>query len=1100
MPDPRFNVPGNLSARIADVVRLEVAQAPTGLVNLVKNPSGDQGGFGWVTPVPGSTLRGESSAGYTEDSQGLLYTTAAAAGGNYFQTENMLVSAGQYVAASWRVSYTPHARYRARFDWYDLNGAYLSSSAWTSFTSSYADHSYAAVVAPASTFYARLRFEVGGPGGTYPYTYGASKFSVKRVTVAKAATAGELGTVRRNLVPNPSFETNTTGWQRAQDFGILASEQTLTRSSAQASSGSWSLQAERATAGVIAMGVQTSRGTSGIPVTPGKRYAFSARVRLTSGFTSTNAVSLGWASYNSSGAYKNSGSVDYVENVAADTWVTLGGTVTPSGSYPYLSIEVTAERWSGSMPSGTKMWVDSVILEEVASSTSSSYVPSYFDGSTADAGGWDYSWVGTAHASVSQALYGAAIPYIEPIEWADVSGSMTSAQWNRAALDAGTLTAVIPDASLDPATSDVIQKGRDIRLMAFNAENGQDEPLFTGVVDEVTTEYDLSRVVGGDLDPKHAVVTVMAVDNTAKLAQAKRQWGVAEVDHLPVVLEGVGVPWVVNGSSQQSTAGKISRNENATALDQVALTRDSNLAYAWVDRRGTFQAWDRDRLPATVIGPSNQDFEGGAAGWSAMALCTVSHTTSQSHSGVMSLTMTTTGAGLATARSLTGTSGFPVVPGATYTARAWVRSSVARSCYLSYHGYRANGAANYSASISGASATSSTSGWTELVGTFTPTVFGPDAFGSIQLNVSGAAGAGEVHYWDDVQVEQPFAVSLDESDYSTMDLSFVTSDVINTVTVKRLDMDPKSKDTAEVAYGPYIDVDSYAEYGPQSAEFTVAGIGPLESDAQAYAQAILDANADPAVRATAVYVPIRSAADLVAGKAFAELYSAVRVVDTLKGYDEVLRVTGVSHELTADRWRVKLEFGREGGVASPRVQPEVQVIRNDTGSGAMTVPVGGIIMHGGTTVPFGFLLANGAAVSRTTYAGLFEVYGTTFGPGNGSTTFNLPDMRNRFPFGADWRAVGGHETASGGGGAAPGAGEAGRMNHQHAHTVDAHDHGLGAGTTAAVPSGSGGGQRMTGAGTTGTRSPGTNSRGVGEEANDNKAYHPMLALNFIVKV
>ena len=47
--------------------------------------------------------------------------------------------------------------------------------------------------------------------------------------------------------------------------------------------------------------------------------------------------------------------------------------------------------------------------------------------------------------------------------------------------------------------------------------------------------------------------------------------------------------------------------------------------------------------------------------------------------------------------------------------------------------------------------------------------------------------------------------------------------------------------------------------------------------------------------------------------------------------------------------------------------------------------------------PTGFLAADGSAVSRTTYASLFAAIGTTFGAGNGSTTFNVPDMRGRFP-------------------------------------------------------------------------------------------------------
>jgi microcystin-dependent protein len=49
----------------------------------------------------------------------------------------------------------------------------------------------------------------------------------------------------------------------------------------------------------------------------------------------------------------------------------------------------------------------------------------------------------------------------------------------------------------------------------------------------------------------------------------------------------------------------------------------------------------------------------------------------------------------------------------------------------------------------------------------------------------------------------------------------------------------------------------------------------------------------------------------------------------------------------------------------------------------------------GTTVPGGFLLCFGQAVGRAGYAGLFNVIGTTYGVGDGSTTFNLPDLRDR---------------------------------------------------------------------------------------------------------
>lgn len=54
-------------------------------------------------------------------------------------------------------------------------------------------------------------------------------------------------------------------------------------------------------------------------------------------------------------------------------------------------------------------------------------------------------------------------------------------------------------------------------------------------------------------------------------------------------------------------------------------------------------------------------------------------------------------------------------------------------------------------------------------------------------------------------------------------------------------------------------------------------------------------------------------------------------------------------------------------------------------------PIGAIVPYGGNTAPSGFLICDGSAVSRTTYSDLYAVIGTKYGPGDGSTTFNLPD-------------------------------------------------------------------------------------------------------------
>jgi microcystin-dependent protein len=72
-----------------------------------------------------------------------------------------------------------------------------------------------------------------------------------------------------------------------------------------------------------------------------------------------------------------------------------------------------------------------------------------------------------------------------------------------------------------------------------------------------------------------------------------------------------------------------------------------------------------------------------------------------------------------------------------------------------------------------------------------------------------------------------------------------------------------------------------------------------------------------------------------------------------------------------------------------------------TQGGAALIPPGTMMPYAGSTAPTGYLLAYGQAVSRTTYADLFTAIGTTYGSGDGSTTFNLPDLRGRYPAGDD---------------------------------------------------------------------------------------------------
>lgn len=110
---------------------------------------------------------------------------------------------------------------------------------------------------------------------------------------------------------------------------------------------------------------------------------------------------------------------------------------------------------------------------------------------------------------------------------------------------------------------------------------------------------------------------------------------------------------------------------------------------------------------------------------------------------------------------------------------------------------------------------------------------------------------------------------------------------------------------------------------------------------------------------------------------------------------------------------------------------------------AIVVPSGSIFDFAGSAAPGGFLLCDGAAVSRATYAALFAAIGTGYGIGDGSSTFNLPDLRGRVAVGkgshgdvdalgdSDGLAVGSRRPAHAHSISADGS---------HSHTVNSHSH------------------------------------------------------------
>ena len=106
------------------------------------------------------------------------------------------------------------------------------------------------------------------------------------------------------------------------------------------------------------------------------------------------------------------------------------------------------------------------------------------------------------------------------------------------------------------------------------------------------------------------------------------------------------------------------------------------------------------------------------------------------------------------------------------------------------------------------------------------------------------------------------------------------------------------------------------------------------------------------------------------------------------------------------------------------------------------VPTGTVFPFAGTTVPDGYLLCNGAAVGRAAFAALFAVTGITYGAGNGTTTFNVPNMTNRGAIGA-----GGTYTLGTLVGSTTHTHSTPGHTHplpNHTHSVPGHEHNLGA--------------------------------------------------------
>lgn len=183
-----------------DTVKLLVERDKTGaeLVNLLPNPDGDLGGWGWVTPVTNTAMARQ--AGTTP---AVLEFSNSATQAVVMTSPALYVSAGVYLAARWKVQTSSSTGFhRARLDFFNAAGSLLGSSTQTGYLANgtAATRSISATITPATTAYARLRFDL------FNNTSGADAVAGQYVrfndaVVTQAATSGALSAIATATAP-----------------------------------------------------------------------------------------------------------------------------------------------------------------------------------------------------------------------------------------------------------------------------------------------------------------------------------------------------------------------------------------------------------------------------------------------------------------------------------------------------------------------------------------------------------------------------------------------------------------------------------------------------------------------------------------------------------------------------------------------------------------------------------------------------------------------------------------------------------------------------------------------------------------------------------
>lgn len=247
-----------------------------------------------------------------------------------------------------------------------------------------------------------------------------------------------------------------------------------------------------------------------------------------------------------------------------------------------------------------------------------------------------------------------------------------------------------------------------------------------------------------------------------------------------------------------------------------------------------------------------------------------------------------------------------------------------------------------------------------------------------------------------------------------------------------------------------------AEMGPNDTTATVDGIGTLtspcylviEMDSDTQREYIYFDGSFTGTTFTTTNIANRYLAGSAAGSNLTHpIGTKIRTYVGQQHHDDLHdRIDGLSHDdldnLAADDHP---QYSRADGTraftgtvagVTPSAGADLTTKTYVDGQISGSIPPGIISAYGAASAPAGYLLCDGAEVSRSTFAALFTVIASIYGDGNGTTTFDLPDLRQRFPLGLANSGTGSSLGDTGG-----------DIDHvhsvsDHVHTMPTHNHGM----------------------------------------------------------